>query len=310
MAKPAHKNTKGADHHYFPKTLQKFWRDDGGWVSRLSPDGALKQSKTGSFGHIRNAHHVRLADKPTPWDETFEHTFNRADSAIPSVISLMAELECRESDVDEDWRARFSPQWHLDTHREMIAETVASLVVRSPSLRNRIRVMLNDFPFGEAPLWPGGQAPENLIAANQRHTLAGYSEALAKRGRFVVLLSNCREFIFGDGMLHNFRTGFPGSPSNPRCLVPLTPAVAVAYDCPISYTDSPSFLSVSLTPREVDEVNECTMVYSGKHIYFRNEVPRDLRIFQTGQHKEFRYHHDQWFDPMMPAATQLWFERT
>jgi hypothetical protein len=309
MARPPHKNTKGADHHYFPKALQKFWRNDQGWVSRLSPDGALKHSKTGGFGHIRNAHHVRLADTPTPWDSSFEHTFNAADSAIPAVVALLSQLECPESQEDEDWGSRFTPQWQLDPHRRMIAETVASLVVRSPNLRNGIKVMLNDFPFGGAPPWPGGEPPNHLIAANQRHTLDSYAKALAERGRFVVLLSNCREFIFGDGMLHNFRTGMPGSPHNPRCLVPLTPTVAIAYDCPSSYYDSPGFLCVNLTPKEVDNVNECTMVYSGRHIYFRNELPRDLSIFQIGRHQEFRYHRDDWFDPMMAAATQWWFER-
>jgi hypothetical protein len=310
MSRPPHKNTKGADHHYFPKALQKFWRDDSGWVSRLGPDGSVKRSKNGSFGHIRNAHHVKLADKPTPWDETFEHTFNAADSAIPSVISLLAQLESRESSEDDGWSARFTPHWDLDTHREMIAETIASLVVRSPNFRNRIRVMLNDFPFGGAPNWPEGEAPSSLIAANQRHELSKYSKALATRGKFVVFLSNSREFIFGDGMLNNFVSGMPRGSNNPRCLVPIIPTIAVGYDCPSSYTESASFVSVILSPREVDNVNECTMVYSGKHVYFRNEVPRDLRIFQVGRHKEFRHHRDEWLDPMMAAAANTWFDRT
>jgi hypothetical protein len=310
MKPPRHKNTKGADHHYFPKALQKFWRNDEGWVSQLTFDGKLKQSKNGTFGHLRNAHHIRLADKPTPWDETFEHTFDAADRAIPMVAALLSRLEGHEGQENGEWGSRFIPQWHLDSHRELIAEIIASLVVRSPNFRNRIRVMLNDFPFGGAPKWPESEAPSSLIAANQKHELSKYSKALATRGKFVVFLSNCREFIFGDGMLNNFVSGMPAGSNNPRCLIPIMPTIAVGYDCPSSYTGSASFVSAMLSPREVDHVNECTMVYSGTHIYFRNELPRDLRIFQVGRHKEFQYHRDEWLDPIMATAATTWFNRT
>ena len=168
-------------------------------------------------------------------------------------------------------------------------------------------VMVSDFWGGEAAHWPDGEVPAHLISGNQKHLLEGYAKALAERGKFVVLLSNCREFIFGDGMLHNFRTGGPVSPTNPRCLVPLTPAIAVAYDCPSSCSQSVSFVTVTATLSEVEAVNEITLIYSGRHIYYRNELPRNLAAFEVGRHQQLQYHRDAWFDEMMKAAANTWF---
>jgi len=206
---PPHKNTKGADHHYFPRALQKYWRNDQGWVSRLSSDGSVKRSKTGSFGHIRNAHHIKIADGPSPWDETFEHTFGKADSLWPAVVELLGQLESPEVTDTNDWYARLAPQWDLEQHRLAISECVASIVVRSPGLRQSIRVMVSDFWGGEAPHWPEGKVPNHLVAANQKHLLQRYAKAMSERGKFVILLSNCRELVFGDGGAPQLHGGRP-----------------------------------------------------------------------------------------------------
>jgi hypothetical protein len=311
MTSPQHhprKSTSSAEHHYFPKALQKFWRDDHGWVQRLSVDGNVDRSKNGTFGHLRNAHRIKLSKNPTPWDESFEYTFGPADSSIPTVIGEILQVEAPSGVEDEAWPERFAPQWHLEESRKGIAELVASLVVRSPSLRNLIRVGIDDFwdRFGNPP-WPKGEMPTHLIAANQRPLLEQYANALASRGKFVVLLSDHSEFVFGDGVLNNFRSGGPVSPSNPRCVVPLTPTVAIAYDCPSQYHVSANFAAVRLTPAEVDEVNWYTQVYSGRHLYFRSQLPADLTAFEIGSHQQLRYHRAPWLDGLMEVVANTWF---
>lgn len=307
-AKHPRKDLKGASHHYFPKVLQRYWGNEGGWVHRLSADGSFKASKSGSFGHIRNAHHIKLAENPSPWDESFEYTFAHADDSFPQVVELLGTLECEWKHRGAAWCDRFTPQWHLANNRLTIAECVTSLVVRSPSVRNLIRVSLEGFWEGKGP-WPEGKAPASLISVNQKHLLEDYSKTLASRGKFVVLLSESREFIFGDGMLHNFVSGMPPGSVRPRCIVPILPTVAIAYDCPTSHTAYPEFMSVVLDSNEIDEINNYSLVYSCDHIFFRNEFPRELHEFFRGQHRIFQYNRTDLFDSIMSAAANAWFDK-
>lgn len=190
--------------------------------------------------------------------------------------------------------------------RTPLAELVASLVVRSPCVRNQIRVSVSDFFDGEGP-WPNGEVPNPIISYNQRPLLECYSKALAQRGKFAILLSDHREFIFGDGMLNNFHGGVI-TPNNPRCVLAMTPAIAIAYDCPISYSKSADFVAARISPNEVDEINWYTQVYSGTHLYYRSELPGDLSAFELGRHQQVQYNRTAWFDGLMGVVANTWFE--
>jgi hypothetical protein len=292
------KDTAAAEHHYFPKALQKFWKDDHGWVHRLRADGKRDRSKNGTFGHLRNAHHIKLSDSPSPWDESFEYTFGPIDSAIPRVVELLAQAETPLCNEERPWRDRFGPQWNLENHRSAIAQLIASLVVRSPCLRNSIRLGVLSYHSGKGP-WPGGEVPSALISMNQKPLLERYARALSDKGKVAILFSDHREFIFGDGLLHNFQIGGPNSPYNPRCLVPLTPTIAVGYDCPSQWAVSANFVAVRLSPEEVNEVNWCTQVYSGQYLFYRSGFPSDISSFRQGEHRQLRFHEHGWFDGMM-----------
>jgi hypothetical protein len=300
------KDTAAAEHHYFPKGLQKFWRDDLGWVHRLRSDGKRDKSKNGTFGHVRNAHHIKLADEPSPWDESFEYIFGPIDSAVPKVINALAQVEAPIADHNLAWRDRLAPQWGLETERRSIAQLVASLVVRSPNVRNLIRLTVSSFYNGELP-WPDGKVPQSLISANQKPLLERYGKALSERGKFAILLSDHREFVFGDGLLNNFHSGGAISPHNPRCLVPLTPTIAIAYNCPSQYHVSANFAAIRVSPEEVEEVNWLTQVYSGQYLYYRAQLPADLSSFRVGHHQQVPYHQNAWLDALMDSIANTWF---
>lgn len=303
------KDTAAAEHHYFPKALQKYWKDDEGWVHRLRLNGKGDRSKNGTFGHVRNAHHIKIAQNPSPWDESFEYIFRNADNSIPLIVAKLSEIEAPFGVEDSDWLRRLAPQVHLEERRAEIAELIASLVVRSPSVRNLIRVGVDDFweRFGGGKTPWVGEVPNHLIAGNQRPHLEQYSKALASRGKFALLISDHSEFIFGDGMLNNFRSGGPVSPSNPRCLVPLTPTLAVAYDCPSQYHVSANFAAIRLSHNEVEEVNWLTQVYSAQCLFYRSQLPSDLTSFQMGKHQQVRYHQNAWLDALMDTIANTWF---
>lgn len=296
---PPHKNTKSAEHHYFPRAIQRFWRDADGWVHRLSSTGQQKTSKNGSFGHIRNAHHVKLADKPTVWDETFEHTFQKADTAFPALITSLLGLEFGDPLSEAPWRDRLRPVRGLNGRRPALAECVASLVVRSPSVRNLIRVGVAS--FGVAP------DPDKLIAVNQKTLLGRYTPALREGGKFLIARASGNEFIFGDGCLNNFHVGGAVTPHNPRCVIALTPDLAIIYDSPMSYMSNDKICSVVLAKDEVDLINEMTMVYSKQYIYYRNHVPVDLEDLRLDAHRQFQYHNTPWLSDLLKALADAWF---
>jgi hypothetical protein len=303
------KDTASAEHHYFPRALQKFWRDDAGWVWRLTASGELKGSKNGTFGQLRNAHRIKFSDEESPWDESFEFIFRKADDSIPETVAMLSEADAPfRHEGAKEWRQRLAPQWHLQATRGEISELIASLVVRSPAVRNLIRVGVDDFWSRSGGPPPFSTAPDHLIAANQRPLLDCYAKALSERGKFVVLLSDHREFVFGDGMMNNFQSGLI-TPNNPRCLVPITPTIAVAYDCPSSYSQSADFVAARVSPNEVNELNWLTQVYSGKHLFYRSELPRDLTAFQLGKHQQVRYHRSPWLDALMREAASMWFDK-
>jgi hypothetical protein len=296
---PPHKQTKSAEHHYFPKSLQKLWRDEDGWVSRVSSEGEIKRSKNGTFGHIRNAHHIKIADTPSVWDESFEHFFQQADSSFSFVCGALERLQAPELQPDRDWPQRFVPMSELEKIRPQISNCMASLVVRSPGLRNVIRVGVQAFRDDEVP--------DHLISVNQKHLLETYAKALAQRGKFVVLVSSGPEFYFGDGFLNNFHMGGPPAPHNPRCVVPILPNVAIAYHCPSSSAVSVDFMMASVGADEVREINSYTMVYSGKHLFYRSNPTEIGPEFQIGQHRQFEYHSPDWLDHLYSRSAHQRF---
>jgi hypothetical protein len=255
---------------------------------------------------LRNAHHIKLADKPSPWDESFEYTFRQADDSVPQIAALFSQAEAPIAVGERPWDNRLAPQWYLQGQRAQIAELIASLVVRSPGTRNSIRVGVSSYFVPEESPWGDSQAPDSLVALNQRPMLECYSKALAQRGKFALLLSDHSEFVFGDGFLNNFHSGVI-SPNNPRCLVPVLPTVAVCYYCPTSYTKSADFVAVRLRPDEVEEVNSYTQIYSSDYLYYRSMLPKDLSYFKLAQHQMIQYHTTPWVDHLMDVVANSWF---
>lgn len=73
----------------------------------------------------------------------------------------------------------------------------------------------------------------------------------------MVLFSGQQEFILGDGFLHNFSSA--DRPLARRCLVPLTPEIAVFYTRPL-----PKGLVPKLAPEEVAFVNRTVQIYTNR----------------------------------------------
>ena len=246
-AVPKHKKLipKNERHHWWPKTLSRHWADSAGLAHSLSCDGELVTSKPEQFGAIRNDNNIYLSDVASPWDESFEHTFGPPDALITPLIDWLKTAESPIVPSDSTLSKRLTPLIVDEERFTSLTKVLASLIARSPSFRHRVK-------SGTRALRERiGLDPNNgdrgLLGMNVRNAQATLSEAMT-RGKFAVLLSGSREFIFGDGFFHNVHS-VANSPRGVRCIVPLTPAIAIFYTHPMRYHSYPRAFVLNLTKR-------------------------------------------------------------
>jgi hypothetical protein len=290
-------------HHWWPRSLSKFWADDLGHAHCISAAGELVRSYPKQFGAIRNDNNIGKGDAPSVWDESFEATFAKADSAFPSLVEWIRSLKAPIAPSEIPLAQRLTPFILENSQRHVLAECLASLIARSPNFRNRIRLTTEYYRsrFGFADPTPD----KNLIGANVRGAQRVFSSAIRAGGKFTILLSGESEFIFGDGFLHNFSSA--DAPHNPRALIPLTPEAAVLYSRLSRHRSYPQGFTINLRPEETRLVNWTVQVYSKRFIFFRDIHPIVDEAFTSGEHLEVQYHKHPWVDALDEAAAQTFF---
>ncbi len=141
---------------------------------------------------------------------------------------------------------RVSPLIVGDEQFEALTTILASLIIRSPCFRHRVdsgtRALRERMGFRE------GQGDRALLGLNIRHGQKTLSSAM-QRGKLAILFSVGREFIFGDGFMHNIHS-VANRPQSPRCLLPLTPDIAIFYASPMQCRRFPKAFAMNLTDEE------------------------------------------------------------
>ena len=63
-----------------------------GW---LQPGGTCKRIRPANLGIIGNGHHIKMERdcEPSPWDQSFERVFDKADSSFSELIRWLDGLE-------------------------------------------------------------------------------------------------------------------------------------------------------------------------------------------------------------------------
>lgn len=268
---------QGEEHHWWPIGLSKGWARPDGKINTISQHGIPKAYFPKQIAKIPDGHNILVGG---PWNETFEHQFDQPDNNFPSVVKWLEEVH------DEPYRAskrvkaiQISDDWKL-----RLSQCLASLIVRSPTMRNRIALTIQNFHRR------GGnenyQVPGHLIGANMRNLYKTFSQSMNRAGRFAVLVSEEKEFIFGDGFLHNFPITWMPEPMNPICLIPLSPRVTVLFQRPSSMWSEPKAVALTLSQDEVTFCNETIEVYSKNWLYYQGKVPT-LSYFKEGEHQEW-----------------------
>ena len=191
---------KSERHHWWPRGVSRLWAADDGKVGWIKPDGTIVRAPPQQFGLITNGHQIRLSRTPgeaTVWDESFEKEFDRADGQFPTVINWLEELTY-EDRRDRPRRDRYLAQSFPDQMHVALAEGLVSLAVRSPQNREA-SVSLAEKLRGPLP----ERERNTLIGANMRNSQRIVVKSIGTRGKFAVIRSPDREFIFGDGFFHN-----------------------------------------------------------------------------------------------------------
>jgi hypothetical protein len=206
---------------------------------------------------------------------------------------------------DEAFEQRLEAQ---QAPAEMVDDLITcliSLIVRSPrfrnSVRSRVEQIRSDMGLVDA------EAEDGLIGINMRDCQRRFSRALGGRGKFAVLYTDSREFIFGDGFLHNF-SSTTHIPMSPRWLVPLTPTICLLYARPLSYRTEPRLMTMQLTPDEVRFVNCTVQVYSRDYIFFRSQQPEIIADFSRQEFRQYPHHRHDGLDAVISAMTDTYFK--
>lgn len=295
------KTLKSALHHWWPQTMSRWWAAEDGCAAQLSWDGSVVRSPPANFGAIKNAHHIKLSEI-NPWNTSFEDAFCKADGQFDALAGWLLGLEVTHAPTKAALQMRLLPQALPTERRIQLVECLASLIVRSPGFRNSVKVTVEYYQkrFGvEKP-----SADKTLIAANIIHCYKEFVKAMSRDGKFVALISNDREFIFGDGFLQNFPPR-ADPPQNPKCAIPLLPSVTVLFARPPAYRSEAELTTLLLNNEEVSRLNEIVQVYSRDHVFFRTDSPRVTEAFARREFLYFEYHKEKWLERLIAAATSF-----
>lgn len=267
----------GEKHHWWPIGLSKGWGRADGRINTISQYGVPKAYFPKEIAKITDGHNIIMGG---PWDETFEYQFAEPDNNFPSVVRGLEDIH---NEPYQDGR-RVRPISMTDDRRLKLSQCLASLIVRSPTMRHSIYVMLRHYNHsgGTEPYC----APNHLVASNMRNLYKSFSRSINASGRFTILVAENEEFIFGDGFLHNFPITWMPEPINPLCLVPLSPKVSVLFQRPTSMWAEPKAVALTLAPAEVAFCNDTIQVYSKDWLYYRHQAPI-IEHFRERDHQQW-----------------------
>jgi len=274
---------KYALHHWWPRCVSKNWADDDGFTSWISPDGTCKKIPPAKLGMIGNGHHIKLNANPSedsPFDTSFENVFDNADSNFPTLIEWLSTLRY-EKIPDKDFKDRFTPEVATNDQLKLFTECVVSLAVRSP-MNREASVAIAEKLRGRLP----SQERNAIIGLNMRNAQRMIADSIGCDGKYAVLLSENKEFIFGDGIFNNI-SGCINPPHSPKILVALTPMMSVIVSKPTSYKNEPRISTLVLNDSEVDECNKAVQIYSKSALFFRKDRPVLTDDFILDEHRKY-----------------------
>ena len=92
---------KGEQHHWWPKSISKYWGNEKGLVHRVDFCGNVISSTPKEFGKISNGHNI-LFEEDSPWQTTIEHYFDKPDRSMTKIVEWLTFLEKGVQSTDQE----------------------------------------------------------------------------------------------------------------------------------------------------------------------------------------------------------------
>lgn len=273
---------ESARHHWWPECVSRHWADSENCVFRLTLGGKESHAHPKKFGAIRNGHQIKFSDE-SPWNDDFEQEFAQADKTFTKTINWLTSLERLFMWSVPSNQSRFHPIIAQEERLQDLVECLVSLAVRSPMNRERAVAPAENL----RGLLPKKER-NRIIAANMKHCQHDITRSIGTRGKFVVLFSPYREFIFGDGFFNDVVSPLISTMGTTKILAPLTPEISILYAKPMTYRIEPRMTTVVLSREESLLLNEAVQIYSKKEIFYRSEKPKITEFFQQAQYLCYR----------------------
>lgn len=273
MIKPRKRKVlRGEKHHWWPKSLSKFWVNERGLVNRIEPCGKLVTSTPKEFGHISDGHNI-LYSRPSAWESTIEDYFDLPDSSMAEVVEYLESFKTNSSD--------YGTQENDSDQLNLLRECMISLLVRTPKYRNSIEDLVTslrgELPKAEAKM---------LISSNVHQNYKQLLKSSYNCGRLAILFSRTDEFIYGDGLYTNLTVNTQNL-SNFKAVIPFTPNIVVVWCRPMAYRPKPKVISAEVSPKDVKLLNDTTQIYSKDYIFYRTTAPEIHSDFKLREHRMF-----------------------
>lgn len=257
------KKNKPSNHHWWPKSLSQFWKNNNGSIHMLSPNGEVKTVPPAQVALIRNGHNIKLSVLPgenTAFDCSFESVFDKSDINFPMVVTELLKVIQRH---EGDFRKLNISEYFSDDFFCLLIECAISLTVRSPRYREKIKSAVERY---RGPL--SNIENKKYIALNMKNKHESIVKGIAKRAAVCILYDPKGRFIFGDGFYQNIPVVIP--PLNTLTLVvPFTPDITVI----VHSGQSREYLStniISINSRELELCNHTIQVYSNNTIFSKS----------------------------------------
>lgn len=283
------KKNPSENHHWFPKSLQQYWKasDNRLWHSR--PDGSHKHvlvpKNRNKNGFTKDGH---IIDHGAFGKTNFESDFDVVDNSIPQLMGALKTLKPKYTPTSflfdliklkyfDIFNQKKLFKYHeIDetTHRSLL-RLLLSLIIRSPASRN---IYEN---YGASWGVPRCQDSGKINMKNSfKRALTLTDKSSINNQFFVLIYSPLNNFVFGDGIpqwgLENL---IDCHVIYGRALVPLTPDMCIYFNS--SYDNSRNkcrFATTLANNFMTNEINDSVQIFSKNRLYYSYEHQKPLLL--------------------------------
>lgn len=285
------------EHHWWPVGLQQHWSILGA-VNSIDPSGEVQRKKYSNRRIAKKSHGHTVLRESEHWKTNFEGSFQVADNVADEVVKRLLPMTDFSSAVSILWTALkqrfrrelklsdFSRYFVIDSDfRKKLVLLSISLLIRSPANRHmleRVGAQLGFVPHEET-------GKVNML--NQVRLMTDlYNGGFSGNIFPLVIFSNNKEFVFGDGLLDGMTSNAPSGSFRGHALIPLTPHICIFLSSTFSVRSDRNARLLLAPDWLVEQINDATQVYSKQYLFYSTQKPKLTNSFISAEHRQYSYH--------------------